>query len=197
MTEKKPRAARTRRNVTTDAVALEARRTRAIDLYLRAMTQHEIAEELGVSQKTVSRDIERAREEWRDARKLSIDEWKERELRRIDAIERAAWAGWERSLSTKRVQHQESRLGARTAPAKGQAVGDPPVTGGSIKVRQEEQAGNPAFLERVGWCVDQRCKILGLIAPKKREVRAGMLRADERLERLAALLQVPAETLPS
>lgn len=188
----KPRAPRTRRNVTTDAVAIEARRTRVLDLYLRAMTQHEIAEEVGVSQKTVSRDIEAARAEWREARKLSIDEWKERELRRIDAIERAAWAGWERSLSTKRVQHQESRLGARKANA-----GDPPVTGGSIKVRQEEQAGNPAFLERVGWCVDQRCKILGLIAPKKREVRAGMLRADERLERLAALLNVPAETLPT
>jgi hypothetical protein len=28
------------------------------------------------------------------------------------------------------------------------------------------QAGNPRFLERVSWCVSERCRLLGLYAPR-------------------------------
>jgi len=33
--------------------------------------------------------------------------------------------------------------------------------------RSVQRDPNPAFLERVAWCVEMRCKILGLIAPQE------------------------------
>jgi hypothetical protein len=36
--------------------------------------------------------------------------------------------------------------------------------------RREGQSGNPAFLAGVQWCIEQRCKILGLEAPRRQEL---------------------------
>ena len=33
--------------------------------------------------------------------------------------------------------------------------------------RREGQSGNPSFLAGVQWCINKRCEILGLDAPKK------------------------------
>jgi hypothetical protein len=52
-------------------------------------------------------------------------------------------------------------------------------------MRKEGQAGNPAFLAGVLTCIERRCSILGLDAPKRFVIRWDDL-TDEQIDRLAA-----------
>ncbi len=38
--------------------------------------------------------------------------------------------------------------------------------------RSEQRNGNPAYLSGVQWCIDRRCKLLGLDAPIKAQINA-------------------------
>lgn len=61
------------------------RRCQVAELYLTgAITEAGIAEQLGVSQKTVSRDVVAIREEWRTEYRETIDEAVQRDLKSID-----------------------------------------------------------------------------------------------------------------
>lgn len=46
--------------------------------------------------------------------------------------------------------------------------------GDTVKVakRSEQRNGNLAYLSGVQWCIDRRCKILGLDAPIKAQINA-------------------------
>ena len=68
----------------------EARRKRVLALYLRHVTQSEIASLLNVNQSTISRDIEVIEAEWRKERDRDLSEWKARMLADLESIERDA-----------------------------------------------------------------------------------------------------------
>lgn len=162
-------------------VAVEQRAAQVAQLYLQGKTQHEIAQIVGVQQPRVCKDLKLIREEWRAARVADFDEAKDRELARIDHIEREAWAAWGRSVGQRKTTTREmdgsAPPGSAPSPAK-------------VTVKTEEQPGDPRFLERVQWCVDQRCKVLGLYAPKRIEVGVHEAKA-----RLAAMLGVDPKDL--
>jgi hypothetical protein len=66
-------------------------------LYLRGLTQAEIAARTGVSQPQISYDLRLVRQDWRDS---ALKEWGERlaeETARLDLVEREHWEAWERS----------------------------------------------------------------------------------------------------
>ena len=75
-------------------------------------------------------------------------------MARIDQLEREAWEGWGRSIREKRVTLRER---SRDDAGKKRKVA----------IRTERQAGDPRFLERVGWCVEQRAKIFGFYLQAK------------------------------
>ena len=80
--------------------AVAERRQKVADLYLQGWTQARIGEHFGLNQKTISNDLTRIRQEWRESAIRDFDEAREIELRKLDRIEREAWAAWERSQAT-------------------------------------------------------------------------------------------------
>jgi len=136
-------------------------RRRIADMYLQGKTQADIAEEVGIDQSTVSRDIAALQGAWRESALIDIDEAKARELAKVDRLEREYWDAWERSCEdvvTVRAMGKQ--------PAKGEKGKPDRVT--RITKKQD---GDPAFLRGVQWCIERRCKIIGVDAPTKTEAK--------------------------
>jgi len=99
----------------------------------------------------VCTDLQAVRREWRDSRIRDFDEAVNRELAKVDRLEREAWNAWQRSrepLESTRVVSDGA--GGKTA----QKV-----------VRQRD--GDPRFLEQVHKCIATRRALLGLDAPTR------------------------------
>lgn len=135
-------------------------------LYLQGMYQADIAERLGLSQPTVSRDIQLLIEEWKVERVYDINEAKARELAKVDNLELEYWEAWHRSQENaeKEVKKQKAVPGK----AKGASV-----INQEIQKTSEGQTGDPRFLSGVQWCIERRCLILGVDAPKKSDITSG------------------------
>lgn len=67
---------------------LATRRRKVAELRLQHWTETEIAEALGVSQPTISRDLAHIRDEWREERVRSYDDWVAEELAKLAVLER-------------------------------------------------------------------------------------------------------------
>lgn len=119
-------------------------------LYLKGMLQYEIAEQLGITKAQITYDIKKLQAQWIESSLVNIDAVRQRELAKIDALEREYWDAWQNSKGTHEVKitaKEQEKIKA--------------------SLRSEELSGNPQFLTGVQWCIEQRCKILGLNAPKK------------------------------
>lgn len=145
--------------------------------YLRGEYQSDIARDLGISQQQVSYDLKAIRATWLASAVRDFDSAKAQELARIDEVERAAWEGWRRSTQDKEIENLE---GDGTLDPK---TRKPKVT--KVTKRREGQAGSPAFLNTVLTCIERRCAILGLDAPKRFVIKWDEL-TDEQIDRLAA-----------
>lgn len=129
-------------------------------MYLQGISQADIAKELKISQPTVSREIKKLIEEWKVERVYDINEAKARELAKVDNLELEYWEAWRRSqkdaiIRSKKVYQKE---GATAQEAAEQAKG---------------QVGDARFLAGVQWCIERRCLILGVDAPKKTDLTSG------------------------
>jgi predicted transcriptional regulator len=129
------------------------RQTKVAELYLRQKSQQDIASILGISQATVSRDLQAVQKSWREASLMNLNEAKQRELERIDVLEREYWAAWEESKKPKERTKSEREDGDATKV--------------KAEMQRDTQTGNPSYLEGVRWCINKRCEILGLDAPRK------------------------------
>ena len=144
--------------------------------YLRGEYQADIARALGISQQQVSYDLKAIRAAWLASAVRDFDALKAQELAKIDAVEREYWLAWERSKKDKEISVQE---GGEVDPQ----TRKPRIK--KVVMRKEGQAGNPAFLAGVLTCIERRCAILGLDAPKRFVIRWDDL-TDEQIDRLAA-----------
>ena len=150
-------------------------------LYLAGVTQMEIAAQLGISQATVSRDLKFLQAEWQEARINDIDERKRQELAKIDNLELEYWDAWRRSQKDAEVETVK-------------------VVNATIETtnRTEGQTGDPRFLAGVQWCINKRCELLGLDAPKNIDLTS----AGEKLEQfdygrlVASIAARPTENSP-
>lgn len=117
---------------------------------MRGDIQADIASDLGINQSTVSRDLAAIQEQWREERVHDINERKNIELARVDELEREYWQAWEKSKEDEQTKKAVKR--------------------GDKDVRQEitvkGQVGDASYLRGVQWCIEKRCQILGLDAPK-------------------------------
>jgi hypothetical protein len=128
-----------------EELAVSQRRKQVAELYLKGSSQPAIAEQLGVSQPTVSGDLKAIQQEWRESAIRDFDELRAIELQKIDLIEREAWAAWQRSQKP-----------AQSAIVTGE--------GHDQKARKsmKHQYGDPRFLILVAQCINQRRALLGL-----------------------------------
>jgi hypothetical protein len=123
-------------------------------LYLQRMTQAEIGQHLGLSRQQVGYDLNAVREEWLQSSLMDFNARKAEELARIDRLEREYWDAWEASKKERQTSTTE-----QTTDADGERL--------KAGIRKTEQTGDPRYLSGVQWCIEQRCKILGLNAPQK------------------------------
>lgn len=135
-----------------ETTELAKRRQEVAERYLRGEYQTTIADALGIDQAQVSRDLKALRSMWLSSAIRDFDAAKAQELAKIDEVERAAWSGWTRSTEDKEVAVQEAGADKKLKKA---------------TLRKEGQSGNPAFLSTILTCIERRCAILGLDAPKK------------------------------
>ncbi len=147
--------ARSQRQTLTQTLATEDRRREAARLYREGHTQAAIADRLGVHQGTVSKDLEAVRAEWAAAAAADVGVVKARELAKLDAMEAELWEAWRRSVG------EHVKQTRTTTPGPGDTV--------RVEVSEvrEELAGDPRYLAQIRDCVERRCKILGLDAPKE------------------------------
>ena len=144
--------------------ALESR------LLVRGFTHAEIAKRIGITRQMVANDLKEVRQRWLDQQFYSYNERKATELAKIDALEQEAWRAWRRSQQDQTKTKTES-AGAELETEE-QLLGElatGQVSGRALKasVQKQKRDGNPAFLDRVAWCIDTRAQIWGLDAPKK------------------------------
>lgn len=122
--------------------------------YLHGMSQWQIAQEFGVSQAQICRDLQTLRKRWLESSLRDFDELKAQELAKIDQLEAEYWAAWQRSVGQKQKKTTErtnAQGGARDKAA----------------IHTEEMTGDPRYLQGVERCIERRCKLLGLDAPAK------------------------------
>ncbi len=136
-------------------------------MYLRGIRQVEMAKELNVSISTVERDLGILRNQWMDQSSFDFQSAKAEQLAKIDEIERAAWEAYESSkLEHKKVTHYDEKVNPRT-----------------VTQKDGSGSGDAKWLDKIAWCVEQRCKILGFHAPK--EVAMTHSKIDRPLEELS------------
>jgi hypothetical protein len=158
---------------------LARRREQVADLYLQGNTQVAIAERLQVAQSTICSDLKAIHGLWQQSSIRNFDLAREIELKKLDRVEREAWAVWDRSQKP-----------AQSAKFRGEAT----PSGGEKTIRN--QYGDPRFLEQVNRCIANRRAILGLDAAipvvpvlpvQPRKVPLLDLPPEERRARLSAI----------
>ena len=123
------------------------RRNKVSELFRSGVTsQSEIANKVGCTQCTVSRDLKVIQQKWEEETIDNIDFIKKREIEKLSCLENTYWNSFEVSLK-------------RTVLSK---------EGVQIEV---ETPGDPRFLTGILNCIDKRMKLLGLEAPKKLNVK--------------------------
>ena len=132
---------------------LEQRQLEIADLYLvKGKTQLEIAEELGISESTVRLDIKKIRKEYAMKRMEKVEYQRRIENLKLDAIEKEAWGGWQRSIGkSKRVVTRKGNDGN---------IIDETTT-------EDELVGDPRFLTTIQSCMDRRIRLNGLDKPQE------------------------------
>lgn len=119
-------------------------------LYLRGFSQVTIAKKIGVSQPQISKDLQLLYKRWRESSLVDFNEAKQRELQRVDVLEREYWRAWRES----RKQMQRTREASTTGFGANNVE----------EIIKEDQYGDASMMRGVQWCIEQRCKILGLYA---------------------------------
>lgn len=132
-------------------------RRREADLYLEGWLQAEIAADLHLSEATVCRDLQAMQAEWLTSSLVDFDRAKAKELAAVDKLEREYWRAWQRSCEDAETERVEG------------TVEEP----GKVVRTRKGQAGDPRFLAGVQWCIERRCKILGLDAPERMDWTSG------------------------
>lgn len=138
--------------------------------FLKGFTIREISENLNKRNEAqgydytlvhsmVAYDIKKVLEEWRENRKQYIDLLMERDLQKLEMIERECWDAW-----------QASKNSTKKTTIKGGAIKDGQVTGGTLDKREmEDSNGDPRYIDRIFQCMDRRRELLGYGSAKKIE----------------------------
>jgi hypothetical protein len=141
------------RNKAVDAtlVHVHKRQERVAELYTLGWSQHKIAQDLKVSQQTISLDLKSLRAAWTENSMFSMNEAVGQQLGKLDLVEMRAWESFEISM--------------RGQPVKVRGEDGEPLDPVQYVPWEKVPAmfpGDPKYLEIVKDCVEKRCKIFGI-----------------------------------
>lgn len=142
------------------------------ELYLKGCTQQYIAgvvseeyEDETLTRQQIGYDIKKLIKRWQKSQLVDIDQAKTSELAKINHLERTYWDAWERSCEDAETVTQKTKgVVQRRQDDDGAFVSERPA---EATKTSKGQAGDPRFLTGVMTCIDRRCKILGIDAPKQ------------------------------
>jgi hypothetical protein len=141
-----------------------------IELYLKGLSgvniKTHIKENSGitVSQKVVSKIINKEIAGWIKNKNDLIENLKAQELAKVNRLEFEYWEAWQRSCkqttstTTEKEKLDPKKQGIESATKK------PKFDVSKISEYRKSNAGDPRFLDGIQWCVEMRCKLLGLDA---------------------------------
>jgi len=133
------------------------------------ITEHinNIRDGYNLSMSAINYDINVIRKQWIESYLEDINAAKAKELARIDRIEMAAWDAWElskRTVTKTEKERTENEQVGKTGLAfqKHRKV--------KAKTTETERDADKEFMKVIQWCVEQRCKILGINAPQRYDI---------------------------
>jgi len=126
-----------------------------VRLYLKQKSHKEIAQTMNVSVHYVGRQLKQIKDAWLESTLVDFNRRQNQELARIDALEAEYWTAWEGSKS------DESREALEYVDE------DSIMRLSRKRLETIKRNGTSSFLQGIQWCIEQRCKILGLHAPKE------------------------------
>lgn len=142
---------------------------RIAELYLTGQSTYKIAGELSISQKTVHVYLTEIKKDWKERYITDFNEAQSRELARLDKLESEYWLAWERSKKPKVKEKRELEVVPGKTKANDKDKENEKESEKEITVALEREteytAGDDKWLEGIRKIVEQRCKLLGLIAP--------------------------------
>jgi len=153
-----------RKKLTPSAVWRAAVQEKAVKYYLQGNTTlkavaERISQELprGCSLSTVYETIQAALKDWTEQNTEAINDYKRRELLKIENLEREAWDAWVRSCQPEKIRQTKSvPVGKHKATSKRAPV----LLVTEIIDNEREGAGNKRFLDTVQWCITKRYEIM-------------------------------------
>ena len=136
------------------------------DWYLRGWTQQQIADTLNadperdyiLSRVSITNDLKEIKSRWLTSSLRDFDEARAQELAKIDRLEIEYLDAWQRSCADAETETKRQRQAGEGNEVK------------EMTKVVKGQAGDPRFLQGVQWCIERRCKILGIDAPSKTDL---------------------------
>lgn len=147
---------------------IAARRKDVARRYLRGDGMMDICQSLELPLSTVARDMAANLEQWRASAARAMSQRVAVELAKLDQLETYYLDAWTRSCQPRKL-----------TGAKRKADGS-----SESFLREEMRDGNPKFLDGAARCVEQRCRILGILKAGKSELEGN--------EDVKAVLQLAA-----
>lgn len=157
------------------------------ELYKRGYSYREIRDEVmarldlsSFSLRTVSKDVNRLLQEWRETRIENTDLALQLELERLDAIVKEAWAAWEKSKEDYTTRNSKQKGVPGDLVKKSDYEGSDTKSEEIITVQMEQSSkevvctGDPRYLDIIHKALIERRKLLGLYAPEKKDISGGM-----------------------
>ena len=134
--------------------ASQQRQARVVELYLTGKSLRTIAADVGVTVRTVLRDVSRAREEWKERAARTYAELLPDKLAELEQMRQAAWDGWMKSL-----RDSDSETDSTTVSS-GKSNTNRSRTVAKTKARQN---GDPRFLALLEKFMRLECQLLGML----------------------------------
>lgn len=123
--------------------------------------------EYNLAYTTVANELQNIREMWINHYLDEYDANLAKELAKIDNLEARAWEEWERSRRDleEAEQWEKEHTGTNVT---GKVVQTQKSK--NTRVKKIKREGNVEYMRTIQWCIQQRCRILGLDAPQRIEV---------------------------
>lgn len=151
---------------TVENEATLLRRHAVMRLILIGKSYYEVAKELRIDMVQVIRDVKRLRRFWIKETLKAYAEHKGRELAYIHRLQTEAWEAWFKSNqdaeTIKRVEEQRLPRASKKNPDPQDLM---PIKQ-LLETVKKGQSGNAAYLSQIAWCIEMRCRLLGLLTPE-------------------------------
>lgn len=160
-------------------------------LYLKGYSQTEIGAQLDVSQGTVSKILKDVQDRWRENSASVIEERRMIELAKIDWLENQAQEAWDRSCADGERETKKSEMVLKEVEVKrGNTTNKNKLIGKMVpelkmvpvreyvERQRTKQVGNPAFLDRIAWCIEMRLKLFGIMDDRAVDVTVQQINWD-------------------